>query len=142
MTETTAAVPPTPAQRQDHCEVPKGFFEEISALLQTESASEIAEVVITVCTGRGILHPELEEHPDAQLRADELDEVFSLLAAVTDAVADGTIVPRRLRTTENLDSEMAAVWEAFVDAGADADAEDAVQTMLTEGKPSGIGGVS
>jgi hypothetical protein len=95
-----------------------------------------------VCTGRGILHPELEDEPDTQQRADELHEVFSLLAAVTDAVADGTIVPRRLRTTDQLDPEMAAAWEAFTDAAADGDAEDAVQNMLTEGKPNGVGGVS
>ena len=112
MTQTAAAVPPAPAQPQHHCEVPEGFFDEIAASLQTESASEIAEVVITACTGRGILHPELEEDPDTQQRADELHEVFSLLAAVTDAVADGTIVPRRLCTKDQLVCRD-SVWFTF-----------------------------
>lgn len=144
MTQTATIAPPAPAQpqQQQHYEVPEGFFDEIAASLQTESASEIAEVVITICTGRGILHPELEEEPDTQQRADEVHEVFSLLAAVTDAVADGTIVPHRLRTAGQLDPEMAAAWETFTDAAADSDAEDAVQTMLTEGKPSCVGGIS
>lgn len=115
--------------------VPAGFFDEVAASLETESASEIAEAVIDVCTRRGILHPELDDEPDAELRADELREVFSLLAVVTDAVSDGTIQPSRVRIVDEMDPGMAAAWDAFTAAAADPQADEAVATMLAEGKP-------
>ena len=62
--------------------VPEGFFDEIAAALRTETAEDIAETVIAACISRGIIHPELEEEPDDELRAVQMGEVFALVGAV------------------------------------------------------------
>ncbi|MEN4461015.1 hypothetical protein ABFV47_27510 [Mycolicibacterium fortuitum] len=114
--------------------IPDGFFDEIAAALETETAEEISEAVIAACTGRGILHPELEEDPDDELRAEEITEVFALLAAVTAAVADGTIIPSRVRPCDEVDRAMAAAWENFAADAADVGTAEVSATMLTTGR--------
>jgi hypothetical protein len=122
---TTPATPPQP--------VPDGFFDEVAAHLQTETAEEISEVVIATCISRGILHTDLEEDPDDELRAVQMGEVFALVAAVSCAVADGTIVPRGVRFIDTLDPGMAQAWEDFTDAAADPQADAAAAAMLESG---------
>ncbi|WP_232490807.1 hypothetical protein [Mycobacterium dioxanotrophicus] len=114
--------------------IPDGFFDEIAATLETETAEEISEAVIAACTGRGILHPELEEDPDDELRAEEIAEVFALLAEVTAAVADGTIIPSRVRPSDDVDGAMAAAWESFAADAADASTAEVGAAMLTTGR--------
>lgn len=133
MTETSA--PTDAAQLVQRTPVPEGFFEEIAASLETETAEDIADAVIEACTRRGILHPELEEDPEDELRAEEVREVFALLASVTYAVADGTIVPSRTRVADEVDLDMAKAWESFVDDAADPEAAAASAAMLNDGKP-------
>lgn len=116
--------------------VPEGFFDEIATLLEDESAAQIADSVISVCTRRGILHPELEENPEDELRTEEIREVFDLLAAVTLAVTDGTIAPTGVRVdrADEMDPDMAQAWESFVEAAADPEAAAAAAAMLDKGK--------
>ncbi len=114
--------------------VPEGFFEEIAAQLETESASEISDVVIGTCISRGILHPDLEDEPDDELRAEEMGEVFGLLEAVTEAVADGTIVPRRVQFTDTMDPNLEKVWDVFTESAADPEASAEVARMLGDGE--------
>ncbi|BBX87888.1 hypothetical protein [Mycolicibacterium aubagnense] len=118
---------------------PKGFFHEVASMLHTESAEEIAEAVITVCTRRGILHPELDEDLDDELRTQEIREVFDILSMVTDAVADGRIVPSGVHVDDEIDPDMAAVWESFVDDAADPETAAAAATMLNDGKAVPLG---
>ncbi|KMV17652.1 hypothetical protein ACT17_15375 [Mycolicibacterium conceptionense] len=121
---------------QAETEVPEGFFDEIASRLETESAEEIADVVIDTCISRGILHPDLEEEPDDDLRAEEMREVFDLLVAVTAAVADGTIVPRLIRQVDVMDQHLDVAWERFTEAATDPEAAAAVSHMLN-GDPEG-----
>lgn len=125
MTTTPATPPESP--------VPDGFFDEVAAQLQTETAEEISEVVISTCISRGILHTDLEEDPDDELRASQMGEVFALVAAVSSAVADGTIIPRGVRFIDMLDPDMAQEWENFTDAAADPQAAAAAAAMLESG---------
>lgn len=132
MPDTDDAVTvPTPPP--DSGNVPEGFFEEVAASLETEAASEVAEAVISVCTRRGILHPELEQEPDDELRAEEIRDVFDLLEKVTAAVADGTIVPSHVHADE-YDPDMAALWEQFTEEAVDTDTGEAVASMISNGK--------
>lgn len=117
-------------------EVPEGFFAEVSSLLDTEAAEEIADAVILVCTRRGILHPELDEDPADELRAEQIHEVFALLDAVTAAVADGTVVPGQVVVIEEVDPQMAALWSGFVGDAADPVSAAAVTQMLETGSPT------
>ena len=128
MTSPTAPAAPT-------LEIPGGFFAEIAAMLETEAAEELADAVITVCTRRGILHPELEEDPADELRTEQVREVFVLLDAATHAVSDGTIVPSRVPVADELDPDMAALWYGFVDDAADPEAAAEVERMLATGAP-------
>lgn len=114
-------------------EVPEGFFDEIAAQLESESAEEISEVVIGACISRGILHPDLEDEPDDELRAEEMREVFGLLTAVTDAVADGRIVPKRVQFADTMDPAMEQAWDAFTEAAGDPTDSEAVAKMLADG---------
>lgn len=126
-----------PAATADAPAVPEGFFDEIATVLENETAEQIADSVISVCTRRGILHPELEEYPDDELRAEEVREVFDLLAAVTLAVTDGTIAPSGVHVDPGdieLDPEMARVWKSFVEDAADPEAAEAAASMLERGK--------
>lgn len=132
-TDNAVTVPTSPPGSGD---VPEGFFDEIAASLETEGASDVADAVISVCTRRGILHPELEQEPDDELRAEEIREVFDLLEKVTAAVADGTIVPSHVHTDE-YDPDMAALWEQFTEESVDTAAGDAVASMISKGK-SGV----
>jgi len=118
-------------------EIPDGFFVAVAAMLETEAAEELADAVITVCTMRGILHPELDEDPADELRAEQVREVFALLdaAAAAVAVADGTIVPARVPVADELDPAMAALWDGFVAAAADPEAAAEVERMLATGAP-------
>lgn len=111
-------------------EVPPGFFEEIAAQLQSGSAEEISEVVISTCISRGILHPDLEETPDDELRAEEMREVFELLTAVTAAVSGGTLVPSGKPFTDIMDPEMERVWESFADDSADPETAEKVEALI------------
>lgn len=126
MTSTESTPPPAIA-------VPEGFFDEIAAQLESESAEEISEVVIGTCISRGILHPDLEEDPDDELRAEEMREVFGLLRVVTDAVADGTIVPSRVKFADAMDPDMEQAWDVFTDAAADPQSAEQVAQMITTG---------
>ena len=72
-------MPTTPDTSPDF-PVPEGFFEEIAAALRTETAEDIAETVIAACISRGIVHPDLEEDPDDELRAVQMGEVFAAAA--------------------------------------------------------------
>ena len=128
MTSLTAPAAPT-------LEIPGGFFAEIAAMLETEAAEELADAVITVCTRRGILHPELEEDPADERRTEQVREVFALLDAAAAAVADGTIVPARVPVADELDPAMAALWDGFVAAAADPEAAAEVERMLATGAP-------
>ncbi|MDB2196244.1 hypothetical protein [Mycobacteroides abscessus] len=113
--------------------VPEGFFDEIASQLESESAEEISEVVIGTCISRGILHPDLEDEPDDELRAEEMREVFGLLELVTAAVADGTIVPKRVRFADTMDPEMEQAWDAFTEAATDPEDAEAVAKMIANG---------
>lgn len=126
MTTTVSDSPKNPP-------VPPGFFDEVAAQLQTETAEEISEVVISTCISRGILHSELEEEPDDELRSQEMEEVFSLVGAVTAAVADGTIVPQGTRFIDTMDSDMEQAWDSFTDAAADPAAAAAAAAMMQTG---------
>ena len=128
MTSPTAPAAPT-------LEIPGGFFAEIAAMLETEAAEELADAVITVCTRRGILHPELEEDPADELRTEQVREVFVLLDAATHAVSDGTIVPSRVPVEDEMDPDMTALWYGFVDDAADPEAAAEVERMLATGAP-------
>ena len=128
MTSPTAPAAPT-------LEIPDGFFAEIAAMLETDAAEELADAVITVCTRRGILHPELEEDPADELRTEQVREVFALLDAAAAAVTDGTIVPARVPVADELDPAMAALWDGFVAAAADPEAAAEVERMLATGAP-------
>ena len=114
-------------------EVPEGFFDEVASLLETESAEEVADAVITVCIRRGILHPELEEDPSDELRVEQLQQLFALLDRVTAAVADGSIVPSSVPVAGELDPQMAPLWFAFAAEAADPEAAAAVEAMLATG---------
>jgi len=138
---TGSMAPTGTASSTQRVPVPDGFFAEIATALHTETAEEIADTVIAVCIRRGILHPELEEDPEDELRAEEVREVFGLLAAVTDAVADGTIIPSGVHVTDEMDPDMAAAWEAFVDDAADPQAAAAAAAMLNGELPDGHAGV-
>lgn len=127
---TQTSTPASPAAR-----IPEGFFAEVAALLDTEAAEEIADAVITVCTRRGLLHPELEDDPGDPLRAEQLREVFALLDAVSAAVADGTIVPSRVQFDDEMDPVMDALWAQFAADAADPQAAAAVEQMLRTGEP-------
>jgi len=116
-------------------EIPDGFFAAVAAMLDTEAAEELADAVITVCTLRGILHPELDEDPADELRAEQVREVFALLDAAAAAVADGTIVPARVPVADELDPAMAALWDGFVADAADPEAAAEVERMLATGAP-------
>lgn len=120
---------------RDRVEIPEGFFDEVASLLATESAEEVAEIVIAVCISRGILHPELDEDPSDELRAEQIFEVFSLLDAVTAAVSDGRIVPSAVPVAEEMDPEMAALWYGFVADAEDPEAAAAVASMIETGQP-------
>ena len=109
---------------------PEGFFDEVAAVLRSESASDVSEAVIAVCTQRGILHPELEQEPDSELRSDELREVFRLVEVVSVAVADGTIIPADVRE-EQFDEGMLTLWEQFIESAADEESEAAVIQMVS-----------
>ena len=128
MASPTARAAPT-------LEIPDGFFAEIAAMLETEAAEELADAVITVCTRRGILHPELEEDPADELRTEQVREVFALLDAAAAAVSDGTIVPSRVPVEDEMDPAMAALWDGFVADAADPEAAAEVERMLATGAP-------
>ena len=128
MTSPTAPAAPT-------LEIPDGFFAEVAAMLETEAAEELADAVITVCTRRGILHPELEEEPGDELRAEQVREVFALLDAATHAVSDGTIVPSGVPVAEELDPVMAELWYGFVSDAGDPNSAASVITMIETGEP-------
>jgi len=117
-------------------EIPEGFFDEIAAMLDTETAEEISDAVITVCTRRGILHPELDEDPADELRTEQIREVFTLLGAVTAAVSDGTIIPNLVFPDEELDSALAALWSGFVSAAMDPQSAADVGRMIRTGEPA------
>lgn len=119
---------------------PEGFFDEIGSMLHTESAEEIADAVITVCMRRGILHPELDEDVGDELRTQEIREVFDILSMVTTAVADGRIVPSGVHVDDEIDLDMAAAWESFIDDAADPETAAAAATMLNEGKAAPVAG--
>jgi hypothetical protein len=116
-------------------EIPEGFFDEIAAMLDTETAEEISDAVITVCTRRGILHPELDEDPTDELRTEQIREVFGLLGAVTTAVSDGTIVPSLVFPDENPDPALAALWSGFVNTAVDPQSAEDVEQMIRTGEP-------
>ena len=116
-------------------EIPDGFFVAVAAMLETEAAEELADAVITVCTLRGILHPELDEDPADELRGEQVREVFALLDAAAAATADGTIVPARVPVADELDPAMAALWDGFVADAADPEAAAEVERMLATGAP-------
>lgn len=120
-------------------EVPEGFFDEVAAMLESEGAEELADAVITVCTRRGILHPELEDDPEDELRAEQVREVFALLDAATSAVADGTIVPGGTSLDDDdFDPAMAILWDDFVVDAMDPKVATAVSNMLSTGSLEGI----
>jgi hypothetical protein len=116
-------------------EIPAGFFDEIAAMLDTETAEEISDAVITVCTRRGILYPELDEDPADELRTEQIREVFGLLGAVTAAVSDGTIVPSLVFPDEELDPRLAALWSGFVSDAVDPQSAAGVEQMIRTGDP-------
>lgn len=126
-------IPDTPRQPQ----VPAGFFEEIAVQLQTETAEDVSEAVIATCISRGILHPDLEDDPEDELRAAQMGEVFALVAAVSAAVADGTIVPSGVRFFDTLDADMEQAWEDFTDSAGDPEAAAAAAEMLRSGTADG-----
>jgi hypothetical protein len=126
------AAPTAPADTG--AEIPEGFFDEIASLLETESAEEIADVVISVCTHRGILHPELDEDLADELRTEQVREVFALVDAVTVAVSNGTLVPRRIAVSEEMDPMLARLWFGFVEDAVDLAAADAVAQMVETGE--------
>lgn len=126
MTTTSPDTPPS-------LQVPEGFFTEIASMLQSETAEEIGDAVITVCISRGILHPELEDEPDDELRAAQMGEVFALVGAVSAAVADGTIVPAGVQIHDTMDADMEQAWEDFTDAAMDPEAGAAAAEMLRTG---------
>ena len=128
---TTPTVPSQPA-----LDIPEGFFDEVATLLETEAAEDIADAVITVCTRRGILHPELDEDPADELRTEQVREVFVLLDAVTRAVSDGTLAPNLVSVVDEMDPEMAALWYGFSDEANDPEAAASVATMLDTGTAS------
>ena len=113
--------------------VPEGFFDEISAALRTETAEDIAETVIAACISRGIVHPELEEDPDDELRAVQMGEVFALVGAVSAAVAAGTIIPAGVRILDTMDPDMELAWEDFTDSASDPEVAQAAAEMLRTG---------
>jgi hypothetical protein len=117
-------------------EIPEGFFDEIAAMLDTETAEEISDAVITVCTRRGILHPELDEDPADELRTEQIREVFTLLGAVTAAVSDGTIIPNLVFPDEDLDPALATLWSGFVNAAMDPQSAADVGRMIRTGEPA------
>lgn len=112
-----------------YSEVPEGFFSDVAAQLGGISASEVSEAVIGVCMSRGILHPELEEEPDSQLRADELREVFRLVELSALAVSDGTLVPARNAEDWN-DADMAGLWARFSEDAADPAVDEKVKALV------------
>lgn len=114
-------------------EVPDGFFAEVSSQLAGLSAEEVSEAVIGVCIARGILHPELEEEPDSELRADEIREVFRLVEVTSLAVSDGTVVPART-DDEQFDEDMFELWEKFTDDAADEAVSERVQSLTSNAK--------
>ena len=128
----TATIEPT----QPPLDIPDGFFDEVATLLETEAAEDIADAVITVCTRRGILHPELDEDPADELRTEQVREVFVLLDAVTRAVSDGTLAPNLVSVVDEMDPEMAALWYGFSDEANDPEAAASVATMLDTGTAS------
>ena len=117
-------------------EIPEGFFDEIAAMLDTETAEEISDAVITVCTRRGILHPELDEDPTDELRTEQVREVFSLLGAVTTAVSDGTIVPSLVFPDDDPDPALAALWSGFLGDAGDPESAAAMDQMIRTGEPA------
>ena len=127
MTSTASAAPP-------ELSIPAGFFDEIAAQLDSEEAEDIADAVISTCISRGILHPELEDDPADELRAQQLREVFGLLGAVTAAVADGTIVPRQFRHIDIMDPDMEQAWEGFTASASDPEAAARTSEMIATGQ--------
>lgn len=115
--------------------VPEGFLDEVASLLDSETAEEISDAVITVCTRRGILHAELDEDPADELRAEQSREVFALLDVVSRAVADGTVVPQAVLVDEEMDPVMARLWYGFVDDATDPESAAAVSQMIETGCP-------
>lgn len=115
-------------------DVPDGFFEEVSALLRDESAEEIADTVMLVCTSRGILTDASEAEDDdatAELeRARQIDTVFDLLDATTDAVADGRVTPRGGDFQIGADPTMAQLWSVFASAAHDPAVAQANQDLV------------
>ncbi|BBY54184.1 hypothetical protein MKOR_14350 [Mycolicibacillus koreensis] len=126
-TDPPANPPDTPALT-----VPEGFFDEVSAVLRSESAADVSDAVIEVCTQRGILHPELEQEPDSELRSDEIREVFELVEATSYAVADGRVMPAD-RREEQFDEQMLGLWEQFIDDATDEESEQAAAQLASGG---------
>lgn len=60
-------------------------------------------------------------------------EVFGLLELVTAAVADGTIVPKRVGFADTMDPEMEQAWDAFTEAATDSEDAEAVAKMIANG---------
>ena len=60
--------------------------------------------------------------------------MFALLAEVTAAVADGTIIPSRVRPSDEVDGAMAAAWESFAADAADVSTAEVSAAMLTTGR--------
>lgn len=114
-------------------DVPAGFFDEVSAQLRGLTAEEVSEAVITVCTSRGLLHPELEEEPDSEMRSDELREVFRLVELTAQAVSDGTVTAA-YRDAEQFDEDMLSLWEGFTDAAADEAVNERIQALTSNAK--------
>ncbi|MFZ2238070.1 MAG: hypothetical protein WAV90_00850 [Gordonia amarae] len=111
-----------------HARVPDGFFNEVAAVLRDETAEAVADAVLQVCTQRGILHPELEQEPGSELRAEEIREVFELVGAVSYAVADGRVIPADVRE-EFFDENMLTLWEGFITDATDDEAAAEAQAL-------------
>lgn len=114
-------------------DVPDGFFDEVSAQLRDLTAEEVSEAVITVCMARGLLHAELEEEPDSELRAEELREVFRLVELTAQAVSDGTVTAAH-SDDEQFDEDMFGLWEGFTDAAADEAVNEQIQALTSSAK--------
>jgi hypothetical protein len=63
-------------------------------------------------------------------------EVFALVDAVTVAVSNGTLVPRRIAVSAGIDPQLAKLWFEFVEDALDPAAADAVAQMVETGEPT------
>jgi hypothetical protein len=114
-------------------DVPDGFFTDVSARLSGVTAEEVSNAVIEVCTARGILHPELDDEPDSEMRADELREVFQLVELSALAVSDGTVVPAR-RVDHEFDEAILDLWSKFTDDAADEAVSERVRALSSDSR--------